>query len=528
MKQLVIKDLTDAAKSLGKSIKVELTPAKGHGDFCTNVAMKLSKDLHDSPQNIAQKLIKNLKSDFIKKAEVAGPGFINIFLNENATSLILKNILEQKEDFGKSNQSRYINIEFVSANPTGYLHVAHARGAALGETLANILIFAGNKVDKEYYINDAGNQIDTLGLSSYIRYQQEMGADIELPEDSYRGKDIIDFAKYYIEKNNDKFKNKPYEDVKDIFKNDAKKYMLDKIKEHLEKLDIKFNIYFSELSLYDNHAIQNTLDKLSKKEYTYLKDGALWLKTQDLGDDKDRVLVKSNNKYTYLAPDIAYHDIKLSRGYDELINIWGEDHIGYVKRMKIALSYLGLSSDKLDILIIQIVKLVKEGKELKMSKRAGTAVSITDLIDLVGKDAVRFHMINRSNTSKFDFDLDAVIKDTNENPVFTIKYTHARANQLLNKSNEEIKVGTYQDKEIELINLLNKFPELIEKISNNHKVHLLPQYLIDLTSKFNSFYSNSRIIGNERESELLALVKATKIVIANGLNLIGVDAPERM
>ena len=528
MKKRLIKSLKEALEHLNVSIDIELTPSKGHGDFSTNVAMKLSKKLKDSPQNIANKIIKNLKADFIKKAEVAGPGFINIFLNENATSEIVKNILEKKEHFGSGKQKKYINIEFVSANPTGYLHVAHARGAAVGETLANVLSFAGNKVDREYYINDAGNQMDTLAESAYIRYKQQLGYDVQLPDDSYQGEDIVEFAKFYIQKYKNKFKDTTFKDVKDKFKNDAKEYMMSKIKEHLKQLDVKFDIYYSEQSIYDKDLIKVSLDKLTKYGYTFEKDNALWLKTNELGDDKDRVLIKSDKKYTYLAPDIAYHDIKLSRGYDELINIWGADHIGYIKRMQIALKYLGLPSEKLDILIIQMVKLIKDGKELKMSKRAGTAFSIKDLIKLVGKDAVRFHMINRSNNSKFDFILDNVVKESNENPVFTIKYTHARANQLLNKSKEKIKIGIYAGKEILLINLLNKFPELVEKIANSHKVHLLTQYLIDLASEFNSFYSNYKIIGNKREAELLALVKASKIVIAKGLELVGVEAPERM
>ena len=526
MKNQIIKAIQTAVTKLNATAVVELTPSKQHGDFSTNIAMKLTKELGMAPRDIAEKLIKEIDASFIEKMEVAGPGFINIFVNSSTTSDILKNIVEQGAKFGKGNQGKYINVEYVSANPTGYLHVGHARGAALGSTLSNILLFAGNKVDQEYYINDAGNQINTLGLAAFIRYQQELGVELEMPENTYKGNDIIALAKELVGIWGDKYKGVEYSKVEKIFKDESKKRLLQEIVNDLGDFGIKMDFYSSEQAVYDSGAIDVALDKL--KEHTFKEDGALWLKTIVNGDDKDRVLIKTDGTYTYLTPDIAYHDKKISRGYDELINIWGADHIGYIKRMETAIGYLGLSADKLDVLTIQLVRLIKDGEELKMSKRLGTSFTLRELLELVGKDATRFYMIDRSNNSKFDFDLDQATKQSSENPVFTLQYTHARANQLLSKSTVTPIIGTYEGKEKELIETINEFPELILRIANKHKVHLLPQYIIKVANLFNSFYSNSKIIGNEREAEMLSLVQATKNVLKTGLELIGVTALNKM
>lgn len=516
-----------AISKLGISAEVELTPAKGHGDFSTNVAMKLSRELKDSPANVAAKIIANLEADFIEKAEVAGPGFINIFLKGNVLASQVENIIAKGDDFGKGNQGKYINVEYVSANPTGHLHLGHARGAAIGSALVDILRFAGNKVDSEYYINDAGNQIEILGISTWVRYKNLFGFNLELPENSYRGTDIIECAEYL--KTNifgDKYKDSEYENVKDEFKLQAKTYLLEVIKKHLKEYGVVIDLYSSEQAIYDNDMIKPALEKL--KAYSFELDGATWLRTTLKGDDKDRVMVKSDGTLTYFTPDLAYHNLKLSRGYDELINIWGADHIGYIKRMAVALEFLGLPNDKLDILTVQLVKLMKDGEELKMSKRKGTSYTLQELVEEVGSDAGRWFMLDRSNNSEFIFDINVATSKTNDNPVFTVQYTHARANQLINKSDKVAKAGGYEGNEIELINLLNKFPELVETIATNHKVHLLPQYLLELTRDFNSWYSNSKLIGHPREESLLALVKAVKVTLANGLRLMSISAPEKM
>ncbi len=502
--------------------KVEITKSKNHADFSTNIAMQISSILKDSPINIANEIAKNIKIKSIKKFEIANPGFINFFLNENAFFNIIEKIINEKENYGKNNQGKYINVEYVSANPTGFLHIGHARGAVLGSSLVNILKFAGNKVDSEYYLNDTGNQVDILAKTVQFRYLQELGQNVKIPENIYKGKDIIYVAKKFVKKYKDSLKNEKF----NRFKLESKNILLKKIKKDLKKYKVYFDIFTTEQEILDKNLIKPTIKKLEKN--IYINKGASWLKTTNLGDDKDRVLIKSNGQFTYFMPDLAFHNLKLSRGYDELINIWGADHIGYISRMKIALKYLGLSSDKLDILIVQLVKLLKNGKELKMSKRLGTSYTIQDFLEEVSIDAARWFMIDRSNNSEFIFKIDFANSKNKNNPVFLVQYTHARANQLINKSKKYKINGEYSLKEKKIINLLNKFPNLIILISNNHKVNLLPQYLIELSNEFNSWYSNSKIIGNKNETIQVKLVKATKIVLKNGLNLLGINAPKIM
>ena len=522
MKQKVIQVIESAVKTLGLNIEVELTPAKGHGDFSTNIAMKLAAHLKDSPLNIAKKLVEYIKADFIKETKIEGPGFINIFLNENTISESINSIIKMNEEFGKGNETKFINVEFVSANPTGYLHIGHARGAVLGSVLVNVLRFSGNKVEAEYYINDAGNQINVLAESVKVRYLQELGIEASLPESSYGGEDIKNVAKWFVKKYGDSLKNEKSEK----FKNESKKLLLEELKNDLGQYNVKFDLWSSEQKLYDDNKITEAIDKLNP--HIYEKDGATWLDTTSQSDDKDRVLIKSDGSYTYLTPDIAYHNIKLSRGYDELINIWGADHIGYIKRMEAALGYLGLPKKKLDILTVQLVKLYKDGKELKMSKRMGTSYTIKELIEEVGVDAARWFMVDRSNNSEFVFNINIATSKTFDNPVFSVQYAHARANQLIEKSDVDPDPITFNKKEKELINQLNRFPHIIELISNNHKVHLLPQYLLEVVGMFNSWYSSTKMIGHKNEASMKALVMATKIVISNGLKLMGIGAPKKM
>ena len=526
MKQKIIKTIEKTINEIYNiSKEVQLTPAKGFGDFSTNIAMQMAKEVGSNPRDIATKITESINEDFIEKAEVAGPGFINIFLKSNELSKQLEEIVSLGEKYGNGKQDKYINVEYVSANPTGYLHVGHARGAAVGATLSKILIKAGNKVDQEYYINDAGNQIETLGMAAFIRYKQELGLDDKMPENTYKGQDIVFVAKELVKEFGDKYKESKFEDVKEIFKTKSKNMLLEIIKVDLESLGVVMDLYSSEQGVSDDGIIDVAIEKIGKP--IYKKDGATWLNTTSMGDDKDRVLIKSDGNYTYFAPDIAFHYVKVNRGYDELIDIFGSDHIGYVKRMEIAVGFLGLPAERLDFLTIQLVRLIKDGKELKMSKRLGTSFTLKELIDLVGKDATRFYMINRSSSSPFDFDIDAATKQSSDNPVFTIQYTHARAFKLL-ETGKKPKLGKYEGKEVELINLLTKFPELVIKMANTHKVHLLPQYLIEVAKTFNSFYSNTKIIGTDREEELLYLVNATKIIIKSGLQLMDIESPNKM
>ncbi len=529
MKHKILKALKDALKKMDIETKIELTESKGHADFSTNLAMKLAGKLKESPQKIAKDIIDliDVKSNEIKNIEIAGPGFINFFMSKSVMNSIITNILKQGDNYGRGNEKEYINVEYVSANPTGYLHLGHARGAAIGSTLVNILRFAGNKVDAEYYVNDAGVQIDILGNAVYTRYHQEFGQDIPMPENTYKGQDIVWVAKQLKIKFGDKFLDKPYTEVEDEIKAFSKNLLLKEIDKDLKSFGVVMDLFSSEQKMYDDNLITAALDKLSDK---YEKDGATWLKTTKYGDDKDRVLIKSDGTYTYLTPDIAFHDVKLSRGYDYIINVFGADHIGYIKRMEVALMQLGYPEGALrKTLVIQLVKLIKDGKELTMSKRMGTSFTLRELIELVGKDATRFFMINRSCDSKFDFDVNLAKQQTSDNPVFYIQYAHARINQVLGKS--ALKPATENlntEGAEELMHLMSQFPEIIISISKNKKVHILSNYMINLSRAFHSYYNNNKIIGSENEASSLAVIKAAKQVIKNGLTLLGINAPERM
>ena len=496
------------------------------GDFTSNIAMKLASFLKKSPVEIANEIIKHFQDENIEKIEVVKPGFMNFYLKNTYYQKIINQIITLKNNYGKGNQNKYINVEYVSVNPTGYLHAGHARGAIVGSVLSNLLKFAGNNVDQEYYINDAGNQIKILGFSTWIRYLQELNVEKVLPQDSYQGQDIIVAAKYFVKKYGDKYKNVDYNLASKVFEKESKDFFMKKIQDHLALIDIKMDIYSSEKELFKNNTIEKTLEKLQKNIYT--KDGAIWLKTTSENDDKDRVLKKKDGFYTYFASDIAFHKTKIDRNYDELINIWGVDHIGYVPRMISALKLLGLEADKVDFLMINLVKLIKDNKEIKMSKRTGQSLNILELLDLIKLDALRFYMVNKSVESGFNLDLDLVKSQSSENPVFTIQYTNARCNQLLNKSKVNPKNGTFDKREIKIINKLSEFPELIIKIANNHKIHHLTQYLIDLCNMFNSFYSNVKVIGSEKEPQLVLLVKACQIIIKNCLKILNITSPEKM
>ena len=514
--------------NLQEKIDIILTKPKGHSDYATNVAMQIAAKTKESPIILANAIKTKMKSPWIKKVEVVGVGYINIFLSTKALNKIIENVLTKNEKYGAGNQGKYINVEYVSANPTGFLHLGHARGAAIGSSLAKILCFAGNRVDTDYYLNDMGNQINILGQSTFIRYQNIVGnKDLKLLEDSYKGGEIIECAKFLASQFGAKYKDVKYEKVADVFKNHAKKYMLDHIKKHLKSYHVVIDKYVSESSVYKSGAIAKTLAKI--KNYTYKKDGALWINTTKMGDDKDRVLIKSDQSFTYFLPDLTYHNDKIERGYDELINVWGSDHIGYIKRMEIGIGYLGLSSDKVDTLVVQTVKLFKNNKELKMSKRKGDVFTLNEIIEKTGVNASRWFMLDRACNSQIVFDLDKALAKSSNNPIFTIQYTHARINQLLQKSTILPNPQSFNEKiEKAIISQINDFPNVIIKVATNHKIHLLAKYVFDLTKLFNSWYSTTRAIGDPRESSLIALAKATQIVIKTSLDLFGIEAPNKM
>lgn len=519
-------------------IIIEVPKDKEHGDFSTNIAMKLAKELHNSPLNIAKSLVSDLKTNqLFNKVDIAGPGFINFFIKEESFTTFIKEIINENEEYGKSNfgKNEKVMVEYVSANPTGDLHLGHARGATFGDSLTRVLKFTGFDCLREYYVNDAGHQVDVLALSLFNRYKEALGQEINLEEIGYQGKDVINLAKEIALKDGDKYLKMPLNEAITYFKNIGIELELNKIKKDLDLFRVHFDHFSSERLLYKENKVSNTLMKLKESGYTYEKDGALWLKTTDFGDDKDRVLVKSDGSYTYLLPDIAYHKDKFDRGYDHLINLFGADHHGYIIRLKAGLSILGYDSSKLDILIIQMVRLMEGDKELKMSKRTGNAITIRELCDDVGVDVARYFFLSRPLDSQFDFDLEVARKNSNENPIYYIQYAYARMCSVLKKnSNYEIK-DKYNllnsEKEISLLKTLSEFKKLVVDVSISKEVNRLTNYAYKLAMEFHSLYNDTKFIVNDNDKltgERLALVKASSIVLKNTLFLLGIEAKETM
>ncbi|NLY79207.1 MAG: arginine--tRNA ligase, partial [Lysinibacillus sp.] len=417
------------------NIHIEVPKDKSNGDFATNLAMQLTKLAKKPPRQIAEAIVENLETEGtdIEKVEIAGPGFINITVRKDFLAEIIKAVKEQSENYGRSKAGggEKIQVEFVSANPTGDLHLGHARGAAFGDSLCNVLDFAGYDVSREYYINDAGNQVNNLAYSLEAHYKQALGMDAEMPEDGYYGQDIIDIANQLAQEYGDSILQKSDEERFQFFRENGLKLELEKLKRDLENFRVRFDVWYSETSLYENGKIDHALNKLRANGHVFEQDGATWFRSTTFGDDKDRVLIKSDGSYTYLTPDIAYHEDKLQRGFDKLINIWGADHHGYIPRMKAAIEALGYDRDKLEVEVIQMVQLYKNGKKYKMSKRTGNAVTMRELVEEVGLDAVRYYFVKTACDSHMDFDLDLAVAESNENPVYYAQYAHARICSIL-------------------------------------------------------------------------------------------------
>ena len=530
--------------SCEEDINVILENAKDakHGDYSTNIAMQLTKRAKKNPRIIAEEIVKNFdtnKAD-VAKIEIAGPGFINFFLKKTVFTKSIKGIIDLGDDYGKSNSGKGLkyNVEYVSANPTGDLHLGHARGAALGDSLCRLVSKAGYDVTREYYVNDAGNQIHNLVVSAYARYLEALGNESKMPEDGYYGPDIILLGQMMAEKYKEQFVGKLDENY-DLIRQISLDYELDKIKKDLNMFGVEFDLFTSEKSIYDKNLVKESIDLLQSKGYIYEKDGAIWFRSTDFGDDKDRVLKKSDGSYTYLTPDIANHIEKLNRGNDKLVDIWGADHHGYIARVKAAMQALGYEADKLEVDIIQMVRLIKDGEEFKMSKRTGKAVTIRDLVDEVGVDAVRYFFVMRSGETQMDFDLDLATKKSNENPVYYAQYAHARTCSILRQAKEkgfsvDVKENyefINHEKEYEVIKLMGEFPNVVADAAAKRRPHLICNYVNDLATAFHSLYNAEKVINEEdnaKTNEKLALIQALEITIKNALNLIGVSAPERM
>lgn len=523
-------------------VLLEVPPQKEFGDFATNIAMQSARIAHKSPRMIADVLLKHLDAPWLEKAEVAGAGFINFFLKHDIIYDTLCHILEQGKQYGQAplRAEDTVQVEYVSANPTGPLHVGHGRGAAYGSALVNLLRAAGYNVQSEYYINDAGNQMNNLAVSVNARYLELLGKKAEIPENGYHGADIIDTARAIIEQDGDKYLQMDEKDRLEIFKNRAYEEKLKALKRDLESFNVTFDKWFSERTLHPE-AIKKACETLKGNGNMYEKDGALWLKSTAYGDDKDRVVIRDNGVPTYLAADIAYHKNKYERQFKKLINIWGADHHGYVARVKAAMAALGLDPNQLEILLLQMVSLFRNGELVKMSKRTGQAITLNELIEEVGTDAARYFFIMRSLDTQLDFDLDLAKSHSNENPVYYIQYANARIFSIYKQiaENGDVFDMTWkntkwdklkEERELALIKKMSAYPEEIRKAAADRAPHRIAHFVYEMAGLFHAFYNNCHIIQSDKELEeaRLALVTAVQITIANCLAVLGISAPETM
>lgn len=523
------------------NVILEVPPKKELGDFATNFAMQSARSFRMNPRQIAQEVTSRISGDWLERVEIAGPGFINFFLQANVVYDALAELLRRGDSFGQlpAKDVAPIQIEYVSANPTGPLHVGHGRGAAAGSALVNVMRAAGYPVTSEYYINDAGNQINNLAMSVNHRYMELLGKadEKDFPENGYHGADIIDTAQRIIDKENDKYLNMSEEERLGIFKELALKEKLAALKEDLEAFNCTFDVWYSERTLHPDK-VKSAVGVLQGNGKIYEQDGALWLKSTDYGDDKDRVVIRDNGVPTYLAADIAYHKDKYERGFGRIINIWGADHHGYICRVKAAMSALGFDADKLDVLLLQMVRLLRGGELVKLSKRTGQTVTLAELIDEVGTDAARYFFVMRSMDSQLDFDLDLAKSKSNENPVYYIQYAHARICSIFRQAEETgLTVGETVDlslladpTELSIINKLQEYEEEIQRAADEYAPQRIARYAYELAGCFHSFYNQCRILGVDSKlaEARLALVTVTAHTIRHALGILGVSAPEKM
>ena len=511
---------------------IEKPNNKEFGDYSTNVAMELAKKLKKSPLEIAKKIVENIaKKNIIEKINIAGAGFINFYINQSYLLNGINEVLKENDNYGRSTigNNLKINVEYVSANPTGLLHVGTARGAAYGDNLTRILSFAGYDITREYYINDGGNQINNLGLSIKSRYENICGIESALPEEGYHGKEIIDIAQYIY----NEFKDTKLDEKINYFTDLGINTLLGIIKKDLKDFKVEFDVWTSEKNIRCSGKIEESLAKLKEMGNIYEKEGATWLKTTNYSDDKDRVIIKQDNTYTYLVPDIAYHLDKLNRGYDKLIDVFGADHHGYISRLTSSIEALGYDKNKLEVKLLQMVKLIRNNEEVKMSKRTGETVTIRELIDEVGINAARYFFATKSLDTQMIFDITLATKETNENPVYYVLYAHARICSILN--NIECKnVDSYttitSSYALELLKKVYDFREIVEIAATKEMPHLITNYVYELATLFHTFYAHEKIITEDIKytQERVSLIKSVKITIKNALNLIGVEALEKM
>lgn len=517
----------------GVSFIVEVPKNKENGDYSTNVAMELTKVLRKNPREIAEEIVANIdKGNIIDRIVIASAGFINFYINNSYLLKGIDEIIKLDKDYGKSNigNKKKINIEYVSANPTGILHVGTARGASYGDNLSRIMSFAGYDVTREYYINDGGNQIHNLGLSIKARYDNICGKELNMPEDGYHGEEIIEIAQGIY----DEFGDSKLDAEISYFTNLGVSKLLQRIKDDLKNFRVEFDVWSSEMAIRNSGKIEECLASLEKNGNIYEAEGAKWLRTTKYGDDKDRVVVKHDGSYTYLVPDIAYHLDKIHRGFDNLIDVFGADHHGYVSRLKASIDALGYDSKILDVKLLQMVKLIRDGEEVKMSKRTGQTITINELVEEVGLNASRYFFAAKSLDTQMNFDITLATKKSTENPVYYIEYAYARICSILNNVKEKIEVNNYETIESEYaLNLIKKayeFKDVVEMSAEKQIPHILTNYVYELATLFHTYYSHEKIISDDIKytSERINLINAVKITIGNALNLIGIVAREKM
>jgi arginyl-tRNA synthetase len=528
----------------GFEVQLEVPRVEAHGDFATNLALNLAKPNRCSPRDIATSFVEQLADGdgLFAQVEIAGPGFINLVISPSAWYEVLDGIHRLQHNYGRVDlgHGRYVQVEFVSANPTGPLHVGHGRGAAVGDALASILEATGHRVEREYYINDAGTQIETLGRSVFLRYQQLLGRQVEFPDTCYQGDYIQALAKEMEEVHGDSYLNSSEEEFLPLFIDYAAKSILEGIRKDLEDFGVHYDRWFSEKSLYENGAVDRVIETLKASGNIYQKDGALWFRSTALGDEKDRVVVRANGMTTYLASDLAYHQDKYLRGFDLVINLWGADHHGYMERMYAGVMALGKKREDLRLLLVQLVNLLRKGKQVTMSTRAGEFVTLKDVIDEVGRDAARFFFLIRRSDSPLEFDLELAKEKSADNPVYYVQYAHARISSIIRLAKErQLDLDTPENLDLKRLNLpeemalikqLSLYPEVVENSARFLEPHRIPYYLTELASAFHSYYKNHRIIQDDLglAHARYHLVKAIRIVVGNGLGLLGVSAPEQM
>lgn len=521
-------------------VMIETPKDNSNGDYSTNIAMRLTKILHQNPQIIAKTIVEGLtkKLDDVDKIEIAGPGFINFWIKKTALADIINTAISLNEDFGKNDSGNGLKIlvEYVSANPTGPLHCGHARGAAWGDVICRLLKKSGYDVLREYYINDAGHQIDMLGESIYQRYLESYGSEFHLPDDGYHGQDVKEIMEEIKKDVGDKYLHTTKEEAVKFFRWEGRTRELERIKKDLKYYRCEFDSWVSEQWIVDENRVEKSLEKMIEMGLTYQQDGALWFKSTEYGDDKDRVLKKSDGYYTYLTPDIANHMYKYERGYEKLVNLWGADHHGYIARMKAAIQALGHQKDSLEVDLIQMVRLVENGQEVKMSKRTGNAITIRELVDDIGCDAARYFFISKAVDTHMDLDLGLARSQSTDNPVFYAQYAYARICKLLKQAPELTVLDHYDlltdQKEVELLKLMGSFTKVVADAAATRAPNKMCNYIQKLSQAVHAYYGSDCKVNDPNNAELtsqrVALLSAVKVTLHNALDLIGVDALETM